>query len=67
MTVIETTNFAQDIASIDAFLKGKINQETWQSKPIEHEGKMYIKYKEKILKDWIGNRKIETITIEENV
>jgi len=45
MIAIETTEFQKDIDEIDQFLFGRINQDTWQTEPIELDGKIYIKYK----------------------
>lgn len=63
LEAVETKDFQEDISSIDAFLKGKINQETWQQEPIEVESKLYIRYKAKFLKDWLGKRKVVEIEI----
>lgn len=64
MTVIETTNFAQDIASIDAFLKGKINQTTWQSEPLLADDKVFIVYKP-ILLTWKKDRPLLRLFFDE--
>jgi len=45
MQVIETQDFKKDIDAIDEFVYGTIDQTTWQSTPIEINGKQYIKWK----------------------
>lgn len=45
LKVVETSDFSADIDSIDEFVYGTIDQETWQSTPIELNGKQYIKWK----------------------
>jgi hypothetical protein len=62
MKVIETNNFQSDITSIDQFIGSKINQVTWQSEPIELNGKQYIKYKS-ILDDWLDGKAVVEIEI----
>ena len=63
MKAIETTDFQKDIDAIDEFVYGKIDQETWQSEPIEHEGKTYIKWKPII--DGVFKREIVTIILDD--
>jgi len=65
MIVFETLDFQKDIEDIDAFLFGRINQTTWQTEPIEFEGKTYIKYKS-TLDEWkaVNTTEIELPPIE---
>lgn len=51
MRVIKTTSFKKDIDSIDQFIYGTIEQETWQDEPIVADGQEYIKHKP-ILDGW---------------
>ena len=62
LKAIETTDFQKDVDSIDQFLYGRINQDTWQSSPIELNGKEYIKYKP-ILDKWLDKREVLEIQI----
>jgi len=65
MIVFETLDFQADIDKIDQFLFGRINQDTWQTEPIEFEGKSYIKHKP-ILDEWkaVNTTEIELPPIE---
>tara|TARA_R100000951_G_scaffold19223_1_gene15964 strand:- start:965 stop:1171 length:207 start_codon:yes stop_codon:yes gene_type:complete len=67
MQVFETSAFQEDIDAIDLHVFGTIDQETWQSDPIEFEGKKYIKFKP-ILNEWLNGRQTTEIEIlvEEN-
>ena len=66
MIVFETTDFQKDIDEIDQFVYGRIHQETWQSNPIEFEGKNYIKYKS-ILSPIVSQEELVEITIPDDV
>lgn len=66
MIAFETTDFQKDIDEIDRFVFGQIDQETWQSKPIEYNGKLYIKYKE-ILNPITNEEELVEIVIPDEV
>jgi len=44
MKLIKTDDFKADIDAIDMILYGRTDQETFQSKPLMHQGEMYIAY-----------------------
>lgn len=66
MKAIITRDFAADIEVIDKALKGRLNQDTWQTEAISHGGNEYIVHHE-VIADVFPERKVHDIDLNEGI